>query len=274
MQAAVEFVALHLGVAQALRAFHFAVFGGFGECRQGAVVGVGKDGFGSGDVVFEFAVVVEVGVVEFVQRFDVHQQFLFVAFKRVADLVELFADGVEFLQEGGERFGFAEQAREQRGFFLDFEFGTLEAAQEVDHVGEEFACFARVFAFDVGQHGVGDGGQLFLCGRAEVEDAVGVGDVQCLCELLDARRFEVGGQGGGCGFGDGCGGEFGAAGVVHGWFPVLSWSRRTWIWVSSCSCCWLVSCRCWAVKLCSLSASRLWKRICWRPWSGLPMSAR
>ena len=33
VQAAVEFVALHLGVAQALCAFHFAVFGGFGERR-------------------------------------------------------------------------------------------------------------------------------------------------------------------------------------------------------------------------------------------------
>ena len=66
VQAAVKFVALHLPVAQALRAFHFTVFGGFGERGQDFGVGRGQHVFSGGDVVFEFAVVVEVGVVEFV----------------------------------------------------------------------------------------------------------------------------------------------------------------------------------------------------------------
>ena len=45
--------------------------------------------------------------------------------------------------------------------------------------------------------GVGDGGQLFLRGGTEAEDAVGIGDVKGLRELFDAHVVQMGRGGSG-----------------------------------------------------------------------------
>jgi len=77
--------------------------------------------------------VVEVGVVQPVQRGDIGQQLGFVLFQRIADIVDLVSNGFILLDDFDQRLSCAEQFGEEAGLLVRVQLVEVETAQHRDH---------------------------------------------------------------------------------------------------------------------------------------------
>ena len=140
------------------------------------------------DIHAQFLIIGGIALVHLIHQGDVLQQLNLMAFQCGNDLVDIdLGLVVTSLQAGDAVCALLEEAEQALLLFI-----CIEVLQFYHQIGDHFAHFTQVLGADGGQCAFREIGQLFLCGRAVLQDHGAVAQVDLLCKVIHNFLFGFG----------------------------------------------------------------------------------